>query len=382
VTRRPVTIRPDLMQILFVSSVAAGGSGMSQRQLARRLTRRGHRVDILAATPESAVIRPVYDRLVDASTRLRGSRARPALLALQRRLGRRVHRRDTGDHPTLFAAVPENAAARLLAARRPDVVVANSIDRVSWRRLRAQLQQAGIPSVLYLREASGLGHLTLSAAPPDLLLANARSHAERAREAGYPCEVVPSVVEVAPVETTRRVVLLVNPIEILGGDRIWAIAAARPDIPFVIQESGLLDEHLRADIHDRAAQVPNVEVRPFSDRPGALFGDCRVLLVPHRVDNRPRVVLEAQASGIPVVASAQPGLVESVGPGGVIVEDTDDPAPWVRAIGEVWDDPATYDDLSAAARVHARRPEVDAELIAQRFETLLVELVESRRGGS
>lgn len=366
------------MQILFVSSVAAGGSGMSQRQLARRLTERGHRVDILAATPESTVIRPLYDRLVDASTRLRATPARPALLALQRRLGRRTHRRSTGDHPTLFAAVPENAAAPMLAHGRPDVVVANSIDRVSWRRLRAQLLQADIPSVLYLREASSLGHLTLSAAPPDLLLANARSHADRAREAGFACEVVPSVVEVAPVATTRKVVLLVNPIEILGGDRLWAIAAARPDVPFEIQESGLLDEHLRADILDRAAGVANVEVRPYSDRPGALFADCRVLLVPHRVDNRPRVVLEAQASGIPVVASAQPGLVESVGPGGVIVDDTDDPAPWITAIGGLWDAPDRYDEISRAARTHAQRPEVDAARIAARFETLLTQLVATR----
>jgi glycosyltransferase involved in cell wall biosynthesis len=367
------------MQILFVSSVAAGGSGISQRQLARRLAQRGHRVDILAATPESAVIRPLYDRLVDASTRLRSTPARPALLALQRRLGRRARHRDTSDHPTLLAAVPENAAAGMLAGKRPDVVVANSIDRVSWRRLRAQLVQAGIPSVLYLREASSLGHLTLSAAPPDLLLANAQSHADRAHEAGYACEVVPSVVEVAPVATTRRVVLLVNPIEILGGDRLWSIAAARPDVPFVIQESGLLDEHLRADILDRAASVPNVEVRAFSDHPGALFADCRLLLVPHRVDNRPRVVLEAQASGIPVVASAQPGLIESVGPGGVIVDDTDEPAPWIAAIAGLWDDAERYDAISAAARAHAQRPEVDADRIAARFEALLEELVARRR---
>ncbi len=367
------------MQILFVSSIAAGGSGMSQRQLARRLVGKGHDVEILAATPDSAVVRPLYDRLVDASTRLRSTPARPALLRVQRRLGRRTRRTDTSDHPTLLAAVPENAFARMALRRRPDVVVANSIDRVSWRRLRAQLIQAGIPSVLYLREASSIGHLTLSAAPPDLLLANAESHATRARAAGFECEVLPSVVEVDPVESARRVVLLVNPIEILGGDRIWAAAAARPDIPFVIQESGLLDEHFRADLLDRASQVPNVEVRQFCERPGALFADCRVLLVPHRVDNRPRVVLEAQASGIPVVASAQPGLIESVGPGGVIVDDTDDPAPWISAIGGLWDDPARYDAIAATAREHALRPEVDAEQIAARFEALLVDLV-ARRG--
>ncbi len=201
-----------------------------------------------------------------------------------------------------------------------------------------------------------------------------RATPTRAREAGFACAVLPSVVEVAPVESTRRVVLLVNPIEILGGDRIWAMAAARPDLPFVIQESGLLDEHLRADILDRAAQVPNVEVRPFTDQLAVLFADCRLLLVPHRVDNRPRVVLEAQASGIPVVASAQPGLVESVGPGGVIVEDTDDPAPWAAAIGALFDDPERYASVADAARAHAQRPEVDPERIAEQFETLLVAL--------
>ena len=146
----------------------------------------------------------------------------------------------------------------------------------------------------------------------------------------------------------------------------------------MIQESGLLDEHLRADLLDRAAQVPNVEVRPFTDRLATLFADCRVLLVPHRVDNRPRVVLEAQASGIPVVASAQPGLVESVGPGGVIVEDTDDPAPWVEAIGALFDDPARYESVATAAREHAQRAEVDPERIAERFEALLAALVAGR----
>lgn len=365
------------MQILFVSSVAAGGSGLSQRQLARQLAHRGHRVEILAASPNSSVVRPLYDRLVDASTRWRANPARPALLAVQRRLGRRIRAGDTSDHPTSVGAIPENAYRTLRAGFRPDVVVASSIERVTWRRLRAQLVAEGIPSVLYLREASGIGHLTLSAAPPDLLLANAASLADAARAAGHACEVVPSVVETerSRVESTRRAVVMVNPIEILGGDRIWAIAAGRPDIPFVVQESGLLDPHLRADLHDRAALVPNVTVRRFSEQPTAVFHDARLLLVPHRVDNRPRVILEAQANGIPVVASRQPGLIESVGPGGVIVDDTDDPMPWLQAIGDVWDEPARYDELVRAAIEHAHRPEVDPERIAARFEALLVALV-------
>ena len=45
---------------------------------------------------------------------------------------------------------------------------------------------------------------------------------------------------------------------------------------------------------------------------------ARVLLVPYRVDNRPRVVAEAQSNGIPVPASALPAHREA-GTRGVLV---------------------------------------------------------------
>ncbi|MGZ4675022.1 MAG: glycosyltransferase family 4 protein [Acidimicrobiia bacterium] len=370
------------MRIVFVSSVAAGGSGTSQRQLARRLADRGHDVELLAATPSSRMVRQLYDRQVDlTSGRLRSSRVRPALLALQRLWGTRIRRSATPDFPTGLAVVPENAYRRLAAAGRPDVVVASSIERVSWRRLRGQLRAAGIPSVLYLREQSAIGHLTITGGPPDLLLANAVSLAAAAEAAGYACTVVPSVVEVerARTESSRRAVVLVNPIPLLGGDRLFPIAAARPDIPFVVQESGLLSSDERAEVQRRAAGLPNVEIRPFSSDPAAVFRDARVLLVPHRVDNRPRVVLEAQTNGIPVIASGYPGLVESVGAGGIVVADTDDPGPWIEAVAELWDDPVRYAALVDAAREHAARPEVDPEQVVDRFEELVTGLVRPAR---
>lgn len=365
------------LRIIFVSSVAAGGSGNSQRQLARRLAARGHSVDLLAASPTSRLVRPLYDHQVDLSTRLRAHRARPALLALQRPWGSRRRRLDTPDFPTWLAAVPENAYRGLARRSPPQVVVGSSIERVSWRRLLGQLRATGVPSVLYLREESAVGHLTISHAVPDLLLANAESLAAAARAAGHECVVVPSVVEVdrARVESSRRAVLLVNPIAILGGDRLAPIARARPDIPFVVQESGLLTDSERVAIVAATRDLPNVELRPFSPDPAAVFRDARVLLVPHRVDNRPRVVLEAQTNGIPVIASDHPGLVESVGPGGRIVADTDDPGPWVEALAAVWDDDAGYRGLVEAAAQHASRDDVVPERIVERFEALVGALV-------
>ena len=370
------------MHIICVSSISGGGSGVSQRQLAQRLTERGHTVEILAATRSSRWIRPWYDHQVDLSTRVRTSRLRPFLLALQRPVGRRIRSMPTDDYPTWVAAVPENGYRALARRQRPDVVVASSIERVSWRRLRTVLRIAGIPSVLYIREASGLGHLSVSHAPPDLLLANAQSHATKARELGFECEVVPSVVEFerAITDTAREVVLVVNPIALLGGDRVWPIARARPDIPFVLQESGLLNEDERSALHRLAAAHANVTIRSFSTEPGAMLRDTRVLMVPHRVDNRPRVILEAQANGIPVVASDYPGLVESVGAGGLIVADADATDAWVSALASVWDDHEMYTDLVERARAHAARDEVSPEQIAARFEQLLFGLLRAQGG--
>ncbi len=361
------------LKFLFVSNDTRGGSSVSQRQLARRLSERGHEVEILAATVESRVLRPIYDRQVDLSTRLRHSPIRPALLALQRPIGHRIRRLDTPDHPTWVCAVPENGFRSLRRRFEPDVVVAASIDRVSWRRLRAQLQAAKIPSVLYLREASAKGHLTVSGAPPDLLLANAESLALEARAAGYECTVVPSIVELdrSRTETTRTSVVLVNPIEMLGGDRVWDLARARPDIPFVLRESNMMSAAELEAVNRRLTEHPNVTVLPYTMCPAELYRDARLLLVPHRVDNRPRVVLEAQANGIPVLATEFPGLVEAVGAGGALVPNDASADSWVRALGAIWDDDDHYAALVRAAREHANRDEVTPDRILDRFESLV-----------
>ncbi len=365
------------MKFLFVSHDTRGGSSVSQRQLARRLTDRGHQVEILAGRPDSRFVRPFYERQVDLSTRLRGNPLRRPALALERPVGRRIHRVETLDHPTWMCVVPENAMRTLWRRFVPDVVVAASIDRVSWRRIRAQLQRAGVPSVLYLREASGKGHLTVTGAPPDLLLANAESLAAEARAAGYDCTVVPSIVEVdgARTETTRSAVVLINPIEMLGGDRIWALAKARPDIPFVVRESNMMSPEEHAAVARELPAHPNVTVLPYTTNPADLYRDARILLVPHRVNNRPRVVLEAQTNGVPVLATEFPGLLEAVGAGGMLVPNDAPPQRWIDALGAMWDDPERYAALVDAATRHAARDEVDPEHVVSQFEALVTELV-------
>jgi glycosyltransferase involved in cell wall biosynthesis len=367
------------MNILFVSTTRRGGSGLSQRQLAARLIARGHRVVILVDPEEShGLIRYLYKRQVNLSTKLRGRSIRPLLLALQRPFGRRAVAAREYDVPVFFSPVPEHAYGVLRRRFSPDVVVASSIDRVSWRRLRAQLRADGIPSVLYLREENAQGHLSITNAPPDLLLANAESLAERARKDGFPCVTIPSVIETAAsrVESSRERVLFINPIGSHGVDRLWTVARARPDIPFAAQESWPLSDAARTELRTTAAGLPNVELRPRTADQGVIYRDARLLFVPHRLDNRPRIVAEAQANGIPVVASAYPGLVEAVGPGGVLVDPEAPDQDWIDAVGRLWDDSTVYEKLVEAARRHAARPEIEPEVVTSRFEEAIRRLVD------
>jgi glycosyltransferase involved in cell wall biosynthesis len=362
------------MRILFVSGTAVGGSATSTRELATALAARGHEVALLARVATAPRRWMLHHRLVNAA------HSHPALAAplsaVAGRIGRRTRVVRTEPFLERSTILVENSFGSVLASFGPDVVVAASIGRMAWRSVRADVAAAGIPSVLYMREESAIGHLAISDAPPDLLLANARLHEAAAREAGFTAHVVPSVVDLtrARVESTREVVLFVNPVEVSGRDLAVSIARACPDLRFAFVESWPLSADERAWLDAACAGLANVERRPRVDDLRLLYGDARVLLVPYRTNGRPRVVLEAQANGIPVLATDLPALTEAVGPGGVAVAPDAAPGEWAAALRDLLE-PARYDTLSAAARTHAARDEVDTDAIVTRFEALVLPLV-------
>jgi glycosyltransferase involved in cell wall biosynthesis len=152
-----------------------------------------------------------------------------------------------------------------------------------------------------------------------------------------------------------------------------------PEVRFVVQQSWPLPDEQLAEVQQRVAALANLEFRPVAPPGPALYGDAKVLIVPHRIDNRPRVILEAQANGIPVIASRTDGLAEAVGDGGVTV-DMDDIDAWHHALNRLLTDQALYDDLAERALRHSQREEVDPEEVARNFEAIVAALVDSRSG--
>ena len=368
---------PLARRLLFVSSVVEGGSGRSQRELAAALRDGGRRVRFLVDAGDAAKRRRwLLSEFTDAAVRFEGRPVGRPVDGVRRRLGARAQRREIDGLPHESTIAPENAFEHSVRRWRPDVVVVSSISRVTWRRVRAVCRARSIPTALYLREAPAIGHLTAGLFP-DLLIANSGTLVDDAARLGHHAALVPSVVRVAPMAQppTREVLLLVNPLASHGLHVVGPLAAARPDIPVVLQESWSLDGADRREVERLVGAHPNAMFRAFEPRADMVFRDARMLLAPHQVDNRPRTVLEAQANGVPVVAGDLPGLQEAVGTGGVLVPHDAGPEEWIRAVGAVWDDEARWMTLSDRARMHAGRPEVRPAAVAAAFAELVDDLV-------
>ncbi|MFM7271121.1 MAG: glycosyltransferase [Actinomycetes bacterium] len=371
------------MRILFVSGVSVGGSWMSTNELADALAARGHEVGVLGEAVDRTGRWMLEHRLTNGAVRFAGSPVAGPLRAAAARIGRRPHRATRGSITTWSSVLVQNSLPAVLAEFRPEVVVASSIGRMAWRSTRDQLAALGVPSVLYMREETAIGHLAISDAPPDLLVANSARNEVAAAELGFTAHFVPSVIDLsrARVESTREVVLFINPVEVSGRDVAVGIARACPDLRFAFSESWPLSAEERAWLDTACAGLANIERRARVDDLRVLYGDAKVLLVPYRTNGRPRVILEAGINGIPVLATDLPALTEAVGPGGVAVPVDAGPGEWAQHLRDLLE-PARYDALVAAAREHATRDEVDPDVIVGRFEELVRPLVAGARGAA
>lgn len=79
------------------------------------------------------------------------------------------------------------------------------------------------------------------------------------------------------------------------------------------------------------------------------------------------MILEAQASGIPVAARDVGGVAEVLTAGGRLMPAAASAADWAAAIELILADPARYETLSVEAERNAHRPEFDADRIVERF---------------
>lgn len=355
------------MRILFASGNGytpefSGGVQSSTDHLVRQCRAKGHDARVLAALFGDG---------------LAGFRARVGL----KLTGKPAVADQVAGYPVYRAWHPWDAATHVARVFRPDVALVQCHNAV---RIGKALAAEGVPLVLYHRnvEFDELGG-DLRDMGPALYIANsaftARAYAERY---GIDSTVIPPTIafEKYATETTRETVTYINLYPEKGLEKAIALASACPDIPFLFVESWKLTSEAFAGLEERLRPLTNVRLHRRTDDMSRIYGQTRILLAPSRwAEAWGRVASEAQCSGIPVIASTQGGLPEAVGPGGVCL-DHDAPLDiWVRTLRDLWDDPAAYASLSAAALAHARRPQLESTSQFQTFMSVL-EAAAARRG--
>jgi glycosyltransferase involved in cell wall biosynthesis len=359
------------MRILFVSGTVTGGAARSTHELAVRLHRRGHEIAVLARRKPARRIDP--DR---GKTSWLPMQLRRGTSAVMRQATRRPALVESGHYLVWETRFVERAAPFVFDDFAPDVVVVNSVYRRAWNAIH-RMCQPRVPLVLYQREHGIVEQLRAWDARPDLVITNAETHSREAARWGFEPVMVPSIVDVTGcrVDSSRERILFVNPVASRGLGTALGIAARRPDLPFVFQESWPLVRRDRQELARMAGELGNVELRPFTSDAASVYRDARILLAPYVSDNRPRVVLEAQLNGIPVLASDCDGLREAVGAGGVLISRSAPIEEWVASLTALWEDDVAYAECAHKALEHAARPEVDADRLTGRFEQVIQNLL-------
>jgi glycosyltransferase involved in cell wall biosynthesis len=346
------------MRILFTSRhylPRIGGLQLSAHQLGLRVMARGHDIAVLTTT----------DAFRDPRVALLGSLQRPS--------GPALVPDDGFDYPVWRVSEARRGPAAALEKFQPDAVVAHVGGRTTLGFTRGVLHAAArrkVPTALYFRDVEGVQLLDDRSVRPTGVLTNAQRITDLVATKGWRSPTIPSVVETDAYRTdsTRDVMLFVNPrSQRKGVDIAWALAAARPDVPFVFLEAWRFTPEIRAELERRAAALGNVEVRASVRELDRIYADARVLFAPYE-DSRPRVVAEAQSNAIPVLGARVPALVEAIGAGGVLVDFDAPIEEWVAALSTLWDDPVGYAQYCEAARTHSRREDMRPEWLAEQFE--------------
>lgn len=156
---------------------------------------------------------------------------------------------------------------------------------------------------------------------------------------------IPSIIVYPPVyydeyrtESTREYVTLINLNNNKGGNILIAIAKQMPDVQFM----GVIGGY---DGQIQDTTVKNITYVENTSYIKSIYSKSDIILMPSKEESWGRVAIEAMSSGIPVIATPTPGLLESCGSAGIFCK-RDNIGSWVREIRRLKTDREYYKSVS------------------------------------
>ncbi len=221
-----------------------------------------------------------------------------------------------------------------------------------------------LPVVLYVHDIEGT--LPLFEAVKDQLaqvVTNSHFMAKKIGEIWHrDCEVIYPVPNWAPIDARSSdgpFITFFNPAPHKGLGIAHTLVTSRfKDRPFLFVE-GFFDPEAHGISLIRSGNLVHARRSPDV---ASIYVMTRCVIIPSQWEEPfGRVALEAMFNKIPVIASKTGGLLESVGEGGVLIEDFSDIDPWANAIERV-DIPDERRRLIEAGRCHVRKFSLEKEV--------------------
>jgi glycosyltransferase involved in cell wall biosynthesis len=217
----------------------------------------------------------------------------------------------------------------------------------------------GVPVSVYLHNVEQKSTGLLPADPAILYFANSPFSVDRWQTAaGIECHLLPPVVVPGRYVAgkTGNSALFVNPVHLKGVERVAVLAAANPDIPFLITESWTVNDDWRGWVQSRFQGLSNVEWRRPTDDMRPLYEASRLLLMPSVWEEAfGRTAIEAQMNGLPVIGSDRGALVDTIGTGGETIALHAPLAHWTERLRRLYFDHAAWETASQAALENAQK---------------------------
>ena len=203
------------------------------------------------------------------------------------------------------------------------------------------------------------------------MLANSQFVARSvAEQTGIQPLVVSPIIEREKYETTLnpQFVTFINPVPLKGVKLAIAIAKLCPQIPFQFVVGWVQSSAYHVKLLDALSEAPNIHLRPWQADMRGIYASTKILLVPSQWhEGFGRVIVEAQISGIPVIASSRGGCPEAVGDGGVILAADAPAGEWAASLQDLWTDAAKWADLSTVGASNAWRYEAQQDVALERL---------------
>lgn len=175
-----------------------------------------------------------------------------------------------------------------------------------------------------------------------------------------------------PIEAARVVaplrqpeyITLVNLCEAKGPEIFYHLARRFPNEKFLGVEGGYDDQIKK--------QLPNVEFVEHSDNIADVYRRTKVLVMPSKYESFGMAAVEAQANGIPVIASKLTSLQDALGKGALYVDPADKDG-WVTALKTLLVQSDYYARVANRAKANVDRFDFSRDM--KEFEFVLQALV-------